>query len=149
MDVNVLANANMLSPIDWLFTAYLELHEKVFGFVMWAADTLIAALPVFAVVLIVTLLGCRWLASWARHALWTLVLIRLIVPVSFVSPVSAQRLWSVIDIQETPQPFPSHRMMPITEMMSAGDASRMFGQTRQTQLESLSRIRFKVHAPRI
>lgn len=50
----------------------------------------LATLPVFVIVLTITAVGRRWLAPWARHALWSLVLVRLLLPVSFGSPVSLQ-----------------------------------------------------------
>lgn len=63
---------------------------------LWWRTTLgaaAAALPVFAAVFLVTLLGRRLLAPWVRHALWTLVLVRLLLPASVPSPVSVQSSW--------------------------------------------------------
>ncbi len=54
-----------------------------------------AAVPVFLLVLATTGLGRKWLAPWARQTLWSLVLIRLVLPISVVSPASLQpgALW--------------------------------------------------------
>lgn len=53
----------------------------------------IAALPLFLVVAIVTLAGRKRFAPWFRHALWSLVLIRLALPVSIGSSFSLQAAW--------------------------------------------------------
>lgn len=61
------------------------------------ARAALATVPVFAIVLATTTLARRWLAPWARQALWSLVLLRLLLPISIGSPASLQigaiRLW--------------------------------------------------------
>jgi beta-lactamase regulating signal transducer with metallopeptidase domain len=54
------------------------------------ARATLATVPVFLIVLAATSLGRRWLAPWARQALWSLVLLRLLLPVSIGSPTSLQ-----------------------------------------------------------
>ena len=54
----------------------------------------IAALPLFLVVAVVTLAGRKRMAPWFRHALWSLVLIRLALPLSIGSPVSLREAWT-------------------------------------------------------
>src|SRR3954452_1495939 len=54
------------------------------------ARAALASVPVFVIVLALTSLGRRWLAPWARQALWSIVLLRLLLPVSVGSPVSLQ-----------------------------------------------------------
>jgi len=53
----------------------------------------IATVPLFLVVATTTLAGRKHFAPWFRHALWSLVLIRLVLPVSAPSPVSLQGAW--------------------------------------------------------
>lgn len=70
---------------------------------LWRAS--LATIPIFAVVLAVTTLGRRWLAPWARQTLWSLVLIRLLLPVSFGSPVSLQsclQIWGSVPARVEP-----------------------------------------------
>lgn len=55
-----------------------------------AALSTIITVPLFLIVLTITGLGRRWLAPWARQTLWSLVLVRLLLPVSFGSPASLQ-----------------------------------------------------------
>ena len=55
-----------------------------------AALSTIITVPLFLIVLTITGPGRRWLAPWARHTLWSLVLVRLLLPVSFGSPASLQ-----------------------------------------------------------
>ena len=50
----------------------------------------LATVPVFAIVLAINTLGRRWLVPWARHTLWSLVLLRLLLPLSIGSPMSLQ-----------------------------------------------------------
>ena len=50
----------------------------------------LATVPVFVIVLAINTLGRRWLAPWARQTLWSLVLLRLLLPLSIGSPVSLQ-----------------------------------------------------------
>lgn len=72
----------------------MDVLNDMFG---WCIVTLLAALatlPVFGVVLVVTLVGGRWLAPWARHLLWSLVLVRLCLPFSFESSWSLQNVWN-------------------------------------------------------
>ncbi len=62
---------------------------------VWMAGSFFKALPLFVLVLIVTSIFRRWLAPSARHALWSLVLIRLMLPASVASPVSLQHVFSL------------------------------------------------------
>jgi beta-lactamase regulating signal transducer with metallopeptidase domain len=55
-----------------------------------AALSTIITVPLFLIVLTITGPGRRWLAPWARQTLWSLVLVRLLLPVSFGSPASLQ-----------------------------------------------------------
>ncbi len=50
----------------------------------------IVTVPLFLIVLTITGVGRRWLAPWARQTLWSLVLVRLLLPVSFGNPASLQ-----------------------------------------------------------
>lgn len=65
----------------------LNVLELVF---VTAARTTLNAVPLFLIVLAINGLGRRWLAPWARQALWSLVLVRLLLPVSFGSAASLQ-----------------------------------------------------------
>lgn len=65
----------------------LSLLELV---VVGLAKATVSTVPLFVIVLAITGLGRRWLAPWARQTLWSLVLIRLLLPVSFGSPASLQ-----------------------------------------------------------
>jgi beta-lactamase regulating signal transducer with metallopeptidase domain len=50
----------------------------------------VLTLPIFLLVLAVVGVGRRWIAPWARQALWSLVLLRLVLPISVASPLSLQ-----------------------------------------------------------
>ncbi len=65
---------------------------------VWMAGSFSKALPLFVLVLIVTSIFRRWLAPSARHALWSLVLIRLMLPASVASPVSLQHVFSLANV---------------------------------------------------
>ena len=80
-----------------IFESSAAIQDIVFCLILHSAAL---TLPVFAVVLIVTLSARRWIAPWARHVLWTLVLLRLILPFSVTSPVSAQMIWRTIGVQK-------------------------------------------------
>src|SRR4051812_28947940 len=66
----------------------------------------LATIPIFVIVLAMTTFGRRWLAPWARQALWSLVLVRLLLPVSFGSPLSLQtymlQLWDTVPTRVGP-----------------------------------------------
>ncbi len=66
----------------------------------------LATIPIFVIVLTITTLGHRWLAPWARQAMWSLVLVRLLLPVSIGSPVSLQsgllQLWETVPMHVEP-----------------------------------------------
>ena len=51
-------------------------------FVQWAVYTAFSSLPLFLIVGVVTVAGRRWLSARSRFALWSLVLIRMVLPVS-------------------------------------------------------------------
>lgn len=78
---------------------------------LWFAWSIVRAavltIPVFVLAVVVTGLGRRWLAPWVRWAIWSLVLVRLLMPVSIGSPLSLQRLlgsdWS--EVTEETQSF--------------------------------------------
>lgn len=53
----------------------------------------VLTVPVFLIAAVVTGLGRRWLAPWVRWSIWSLVLIRLLMPVSIGSPASLQRFF--------------------------------------------------------
>ena len=76
---------------------------------LWRAS--LATIPIFAIVFTITTCGRRWLAPWTRQALWSLVLVRLLLPVSFGSPVSLQscmpQLWETVPTREEPADPPS------------------------------------------
>ena len=84
-----------------LIEAAIELatrfNQFACGIVFALADTLTVVFPLFLLVAIVNLVGRRWVSAWARQFLWTLVLIRLIIPICPASPFSAQHLWPLID----------------------------------------------------
>ncbi|MEI8019440.1 MAG: M56 family metallopeptidase, partial [Schlesneria sp.] len=67
---------------------------------VWMAGSFSKALPLFVLVLIVTSIFRRWLAPSARHALWSLVLIRLMLPASVASPVSLQHIFSLANVSK-------------------------------------------------
>lgn len=60
-----------------------------FGLMM-VLPVAIFAVPLFLVVLVITSLGRRWLTARARYALWSIVLLRLLLLISIVSPFSMQ-----------------------------------------------------------
>ena len=68
----------------------MDVSQLVELAIVGLARATFAALPVFLIVLAVTSLCRRWLAPWARQALWSLVLLRLLLPVSIGSPASLQ-----------------------------------------------------------
>lgn len=74
-----------------------------------AALSTIIAVPLFLIVLTITGLGRRWLAPWARQALWSLVLVRLLLPVSFGSPASLQptAIWLFESVCSSMEPAPA------------------------------------------
>lgn len=65
----------------------MDAIQLVAAAVMRAA---ISTFPLFVIVAAITLLGRRWLAPWSRQILWSLVLVRLMLPISFQSPWSLQ-----------------------------------------------------------
>ena len=67
---------------------------------VWMAGSFSKALPLFVLVLIVTSIFRRWLAPSARHALWSLVLIRLMLPASVASPASLQHVFSLANVSK-------------------------------------------------
>ena len=67
---------------------------------VWMAGSFSKALPLFLLVLIVTSIFRRWLAPSARHALWSLVLIRLMLPASVASPASLQHVFSLANVSK-------------------------------------------------
>ena len=67
---------------------------------VWMAGSFSKVLPLFVLVLIVTSIFRRWLAPSARHALWSLVLIRLMLPASVASPVSLQHVFSLANVSK-------------------------------------------------
>lgn len=68
----------------------MDVSQVVELAIVGLARATLATLPVFLIVLAITSLGRRWLAPWARQALWSLVLLRLLLPVSIGSPASLQ-----------------------------------------------------------
>jgi bla regulator protein BlaR1 len=78
-----------------------------------ARSTALAALPVCAVVVGITGLGRRWLPAWARHALWTLVLVRLLLPAGVASPLSLQTVWSAFTTDRVVDTTPLRRLHAI------------------------------------
>ena len=79
-----------------IMEAILYGNKRAVDLLTWIADTFNVTFPIFLLVLIATLVFRRWLNPWARHLLWSLVLIRLILPVSVTSYFSAQILWSIV-----------------------------------------------------
>ncbi len=55
-------------------------------FVVLAVRGAISCLPLFLIVGVITLTGRRWLSARTRFALWTLVLVRLLLPFSLETP---------------------------------------------------------------
>ena len=98
---------------------------------VWMAGSFSKALPLFVLVLIVTSIFRRLLAPSARYALWSLVLIRLILPASVASPVSLQHVFSLTNVSrltnENSMPdwlmFVSGQREP-TNANSAADSSK-------------------------
>ena len=63
-----------------------------------AVRAALAALPLFGVVWLVTWLGRPWLAPRVRYLLWSLVLVRLVMPFGLPGPVGLnQTLFAAID----------------------------------------------------
>ena len=63
----------------------------------------------------------RGLTPWVRHASWTVVVIRLILPVGVTSWMSVQNLWPLIELAKS-------RMENRPETQILGDTStRVFG----------------------
>ncbi|MBS0205373.1 MAG: hypothetical protein JSS49_20915 [Planctomycetes bacterium] len=83
------------------------IQEFAFDLVFWTTNTIAATVPLFVLVLLITSLGRRGLAPWARCALWTLVLIRMILPISLTSPVSAQIAWPLAAHAIADKPLPT------------------------------------------
>lgn len=74
-----------------------------------AALSTIITVPLFLIVLTITGPGRRWLAPWARQTLWSLVLVRLLLPVSFGSPASLQptAIWLFESVCSSMEPAPA------------------------------------------
>lgn len=70
----------------------LQFNRFVYDQLAWMAGTFFVALPVFFLVLLITTLFGRLITAWGRFALWTLVLVRMILPVSIQSEASVQNL---------------------------------------------------------
>jgi len=104
MDVDFLMIADIEQEIGPLVEWYFSGYQFVFDLMPLVTDKFVVAFPVFVLVLIVTLSGRRWLAPWARYALWSIVLVRLVLPVSIISPVSVQTVWSAINVQQFRDP---------------------------------------------
>ncbi|HEY1066573.1 MAG TPA: M56 family metallopeptidase [Pirellulales bacterium] len=102
--------------------AFWELFQGLAGYL---AVGVVATIPVAAVAGAITWLGRRRLAPWARHAIWTVVLLRLLLPHSFAAPFSAQRLapWlattdeSVLYIHELLTDSASPPAMPVANAL--------------------------------
>lgn len=98
MDFDFSALTDVTELIETVLGVYFDLYESVCNLVGLITGTFFVTLPIFVIVLGVTSIGRQRLAPWVRYSLWTLVLIRLILPVSVASPISAQRLWSAIQV---------------------------------------------------
>src|SRR5262245_15822492 len=59
---------------------------------MWVTEAGLASIPLAAAVLLVNLLGRRWLSAGQMGLLWCLVLVRLLIPGAPASPFSLQNL---------------------------------------------------------
>ena len=82
--------------VSQLLEVLVESNTQAADLLLWVAGTFSVAFPIFLLVLITTFVFRYWLRPWARSLLWSLVLIRLILPVSVASNFSAQILWSLI-----------------------------------------------------
>ncbi|WP_373650196.1 M56 family metallopeptidase [Schlesneria sp. DSM 10557] len=81
-----------LNFIQTWIDASLKLNQLVYDQLMWLVGTFLIALPVFLLVLVITLICGERITSWGRFALWSIVLIRMILPVSIQSEASLQNL---------------------------------------------------------
>lgn len=107
MDATTWPIADIGEIMDALFDAGQNAHEAAFEHLFWFANTLAATLPLFVLVLLLTTLGRRSLAPWASSTLWTLVLVRMIMPISVSSPVSIQMLWPIAAGVVADKPLPT------------------------------------------
>ena len=65
----------------------------------------ISSLPLFLIVASITLVGRRWMSARSRFALWTLVLIRMVLPFSWETPFGLGMLTNRL---ETVKEAPAH-----------------------------------------
>ena len=96
---------------------------------VWMAGSFSKVLPLFVLVLIVTSIFRRWLAPSARHALWSLVLIRLMLPASVASPVSLQHVFSLANVSKlTNQKSLPHWLMFVSGQTESKNASPLMSE---------------------
>lgn len=72
---------------------FLEFLTHFTGFVIAAA---VNCLPLCLIVGAVTFFGQRWISARIRFHLWTLVLLRLLLPFSFESPLGLGQWWNYL-----------------------------------------------------
>jgi bla regulator protein BlaR1 len=77
----------------------------------------ISTFPLFVLVAAITLLGRRWLAPWSRQMLWSLVLVRLMLPISFESPWSLQPSIAK-DIELSVSPAEDHEQNRVVQVLT-------------------------------
>lgn len=163
MDVNLFLMAALNDLLDPLVEAHREFTEVIYGTFAYFTGTFAVVLPLFVVVLILTTVGRRFLASWTRQLFWTFVLIRLVLPASFVSPLSLGSLCRSIKavaklnqrplaltIEQTPLDFPvsppaipsSNSGFNLTDRPSSKDRQSLFENFFSTLTASLQTLQF-------
>lgn len=124
MDFNLALIAEALELAGQLLEASQDLHEQLYDILSLSITAALAAIPVFVCVLLVTFLGRNWLPAWSRYALWTLVLVRLVLPVSIASPISVQIPWLAFLAAASDEKSPAHRWLLNISANSATDEFR-------------------------